>query len=903
VNFNATATPAQNSQNLGVLMDDDPAFGSPTTLGNIPNFNIPTGSVASGNTTVTIPAGTTPGTYYISVQNLTTPSLNWDSVQIQVIGLPNAIAINGPSPVCAGSLGNVYSLATTPPAGTSVTWNVTGATNFTPNGNSVTVNWNTTVGTGVVTATLTNSCGSTPVTFNVTKIDPEISLALTGNQSVCSGSVVPYTVGAAQPGVSYNWTVTGGTVAPSTGNAVNITWTQLGTQTIKVRATHQCGDLDSLTLTVIVTGPPTTPVITGPTTLCVGAQGTLAVTNQPGSTVTWTQLPGGTTTFNPLPATGTLATISAPSAGTGTIQVSVANACGNQTATINVQTSNTFDFDSVYGPSILCDTVTLPTLYTGPFISGASYSWNIGGQVSSTVTGPLGNGVLIVWDPNAPVRLVQLTITTSCGVASRDKQVTMVNCSNVGIDLLSVSGTVCFQGSINATFDTTGLFLAGNVFTLEASNDGFNSVVIPLASQSSLNFSGVVLPAGITAGSWELRVVSSTPSAISDVMAMTVVAPPTADAITSSMGAFPMIFCDSYSSLPLTMVNATPVASIQWLQSADSTQAFSPVANGSGVGSVSVSGSSTTFYTAVLDNGFCPAVVADTVKVIVVPRPAVNYSVQPQTVCVGAPVQFDILTPAAQYTALAWDFEDDGTVDNNASTSVQHTYPGVGTYLSRLTLSTNLAGCDATDTVSIYVVEPPTVVFGAQAPYCVGQAITFTDSTVGANEWAWSFGDGATANPATTTTTHSYTQAGTYTVTLTVNASSCGATDSRTIVVNAVPDASFSAAPTELILPDQATTTLTYTGGSANITEYAWVLPVNDTVRGANLTSTTWTATEGGIFTLMLRVTNAGGCIDTASLVVRADEKEALFIPNVFTPNGDGTNEALRLRLTGIREL
>jgi gliding motility-associated-like protein len=47
-------------------------------------------------------------------------------------------------------------------------------------------------------------------------------------------------------------------------------------------------------------------------------------------------------------------------------------------------------------------------------------------------------------------------------------------------------------------------------------------------------------------------------------------------------------------------------------------------------------------------------------------------------------------------------------------------------------------------------------------------------------------------------------------------------------------------------------------------------------------------------------VTNDAGCTDTVSKSVPVLLKESLFIPNVFTPQNDGTNDYFTIKSSGI---
>ncbi|PWT74890.1 MAG: hypothetical protein C5B59_10095 [Bacteroidetes bacterium] len=158
-------------------------------------------------------------------------------------------------------------------------------------------------------------------------------------------------------------------------------------------------------------------------------------------------------------------------------------------------------------------------------------------------------------------------------------------------------------------------------------------------------------------------------------------------------------------------------------------------------------------------------------NLVQVAQPAVHITNLPAYGC--APLTF---TPTVVDTVVdgiasyAWNMGNGNTY--NVQTPPAQVYGG-GTYLVSLTVTSN-GGCTASvlDTVKVGTIKPTANFMAAPVSVCVASPVSFTDqSTGGANQWKWDFGDGTTdvsENP-----NHKFSTPGTYTITLTAYNNGC----------------------------------------------------------------------------------------------------------------------------------
>jgi gliding motility-associated-like protein len=268
-------------------------------------------------------------------------------------------------------------------------------------------------------------------------------------------------------------------------------------------------------------------------------------------------------------------------------------------------------------------------------------------------------------------------------------------------------------------------------------------------------------------------------------------------------------------------------------------------------------------------------------SIVIRPVPVVNATAS-TTICLGNSVQLN----ATGSPAYQWDPSvglSCSTCPNPIATPVVTT-PYIVT-------GSNAFGCAAYDTVVITVIQPMNLTVNPDVNICIGQSANLLAS--GAARYAWT--PGATlssttvSNPiATPTATTRYRVVG-------YDGFNCF-TDTAFVLVG------VGKYPTVNLGPD-----LTLSTGTIH--------PLNSTVTNGPITQWLWQpsadlncnncpvplATIKKDITYTVKVTTAYGCSATDSLNIKTFcENSQVFIPNAFTPDGDGVNDILMVRGKGI---
>ena len=198
--------------------------------------------------------------------------------------------------------------------------------------------------------------------------------------------------------------------------------------------------------------------------------------------------------------------------------------------------------------------------------------------------------------------------------------------------------------------------------------------------------------------------------------------------------------------------------------------------------------------------------------------------------------------------------------------------------------------CADVFTLNVEVFSAPIIDAGNNVTICIGSSVQLNAS--GGIQYSWTSGiqNGQPFQP---------TQSQVYYVTGT-DANGCEATDSVAVEIVPNPVAQFSSD----LNSGTASLTVNFTNTSSNATSYNWDFGDGNEINSADLSDVTNIFLNPGSYTVWLVATN-GFCSDSISTLINVNEagQPILIVPNVLTPNGDGTNDEWFISTQNISEL
>ena len=880
-NYTVTITDLKGCAKTATVAITQPPILTSTVSSTNPNCNGGTGSA-----TITAGGGTPSYTYAwspsggnssaatgLSAGNYTVTLFDASScTKTSVVSItPPAVltaTATAANPNCNGGTGNASVTAGGGTPSYTYAWNPSGGNSSAATGLSA--------GNYTVMITDSKSCTKT-ATVSITQ-PPVLTAAATATTS-CNGATATATAGGGNPAYTYAW-------SPSGGNAATATGLASGNYTVTIADAAGC----TKTATVNITQPPVlTSTVSSTNPNCSGGTGNAAITaggGNPAYTYAWSPSGG-----NSSAATGL-------SAGNYTVTLSDASGC-TKTSIV-----------SITQPAVLTSTVSS----TNPNCNGGTgnasvtagggtpsytYAWSPSGGNSSAATGlSAGNYTITLSDANGCTKTNSVSITQPA-VLTSTISATNPNCNGgTGNAAITAGGgnpayTYAWSPSGGNSSAATGLSAGNYSVTLSDASGCTKTATVSLTQPAALT--ATVSSTGATCGSSNG---SATVIAGGGTGGYIYFWNPTGQTGTTATG----LGAGSYT-VTITDANGctqTQTANVLNTNGPNATMSQTNLlCNGQCTGTSSATATGgTSPYTYSWSNGQttfnATALCAANYTVIVTDATGCTTN---QIVSIAQP---PVLSATITSTgATCGSNNGSATVTANGGTgSYSYLWNPSGQTTSAATalgsgsysvLVTDANGCTQTKTVTVTSMNTFSVsVSSTQTGCTVNNGTATANPTNGTAPYTYLW------NPSgQTTSVATALGSGSYTVIVT-DANGC--TQTQAVSVTQISGSTAVATATTFSITQGDNTQLNATGGGT----YSWspVTGLSCTTCSSPTASPT-TTTNYCVF-----VTDGNGCTDSACVTIHVEIPcEEIFIPNAFSPNGDGHNELECIRGSCIQTL
>jgi hypothetical protein len=406
--------------------------------------------------------------------------------------------ITGPSTVCQGGSGYVYTVTIPNAIGYVWTLPIGGTITSGNNTNTITVSYAYNSVPGYLMVYGTAPCGNGTPSQLYIYMNPYPIPTIAGPSNVCLNSTGnTYTT---QSGMTnYLWTVTGGNITAGGGtanNTITVTWTSVGAKTVCVNYTNAngCAGLAPVCYNVTV-NPLPTPTISGPSSSCSNVPGIVYSTQTGMTSYVWSITAGGAITGGAGTSSITV-TWNTPGAQSVSVNYTNTNGCIAPAPTVYPVTVNSSTTPTITGSTSLC---VNSGYYTYTTQSGmTNYVWNIssGGVINY---GSGTNAITVSWVASG-AQWVSVNFTNSSGCTVPNPTQLNVTVNPLPGAAGSITGTSAVCGGANGVAYSVATITGATayVWTLPtgatiASGANTNSITVNFAWNAS---SGAIIVTG-----------------------------------------------------------------------------------------------------------------------------------------------------------------------------------------------------------------------------------------------------------------------------------------------------------------------------------------------------------------------------------------------------------------------
>ncbi|NUM48525.1 MAG: PKD domain-containing protein, partial [Anaerolineales bacterium] len=274
----------------------------------------------------------------------------------------------------------------------------------------------------------------------------------------------------------------------------------------------------------------------------------------------------------------------------------------------------------------------------------------------------------------------------------------------------------------------------------------------------------------------------------------------------------------------------------------------------------------------------------------------------------GHATTFTVTVETGSNITYTWNFGDGHPIVHTSMKVISHTYPSTGVFTAVVT-STNLINHVTTSTQVTVAHKPEGLLVMNDSPTPLGEPTTFTATVITGTgiTFIWDFGTLKVPNLSiTTTASYTYLALGTYTATVTAlnSVGSASASTQVTIVDEAISGLSVrNDSPTA---PNEDTT-FTVTIATGTNVSYAWNFGDTIEIFQSEITTTTHTYLETGIFTAVVTASNSVSSISVSTVVTVTSvqlQEFNIYLPTLLksSPGSKNKNHHIDLILHELRE-